>query len=668
MKYSAMSFRWLQAICYWVVHGNLTRRRRMMALRKDIFLCMHDHLSTFDPESSAKRPSKVAKEYQGSSWEKEDECEFEDVFLDETPKGLPPLRGIEHQIDFIPGATILNRPTYRSNPEETKELQRQIFELLDKGYIRESLSPCAMPVLLVPKKDGTWRMCVDCRAVNQIKSKWISSDSHVRRRRVEDNLQDKARTFESCFAYFARRKVVWKHGEMCVLYRQTYILGYIVSSQGVEVDPEKGKEQEDAFLKIKDCLTIVFVLALPDFDKLFEIECDASGVGIGAVLSQENRPVAYFSEKLSGVMLNYPVYDKEMYALIRALETWQHYLLPKEFTIHTDHEALRYITESFPSVIRYKKGKDNVVADALSRRYALLSYLDSHLIGFAYIRELLSDDLDFRDKYNVCEKGADGKFYRHDDYIFKESRLCIPQGSMRDILIREAHEGGLMGHFGVTKMLQTLKEHLFWPKMRRDVERFSKIAHFIAYHKTNDAVNVANSFFRVIVRLHGIPRSIVSDRDTDGQTEVVNRVLSTLLRSIIKKNVKTWEDCLPHVEFAYNHTVHSTIKMSPFEVVYGFNPTTSLDMLPLPQKQVMNRDGKAKAEYVRKLHQQPKGVQAITAGRWSFQVLEKVNDNAYKLDLPGEYNMSATFNVSDLTPYEDSVDLRTNLFQEGGMM
>ncbi|XP_016690821.1 uncharacterized protein [Gossypium hirsutum] len=81
--------------------------------------------------------------------------EFQDVFPDETPKGLPPLRGIEHQIDFIPGATIPNRSAYRSNPEETKELQRQILELLDKGYIRKSLSQCAVLVLFVPKKDGT---------------------------------------------------------------------------------------------------------------------------------------------------------------------------------------------------------------------------------------------------------------------------------------------------------------------------------------------------------------------------------------------------------------------------------------------------------------------------------------------------------------------------------
>jgi hypothetical protein len=81
---------------------------------------------------------------------------FDDVFPEDIHNGLPPLRGIEHQIDLVPGASISNRPAYRSNPEETKEFQRQVDELLMmKGYIHESMSPCVVPVLLVPKKDGT---------------------------------------------------------------------------------------------------------------------------------------------------------------------------------------------------------------------------------------------------------------------------------------------------------------------------------------------------------------------------------------------------------------------------------------------------------------------------------------------------------------------------------
>ena len=78
--------------------------------------------------------------------------EFQDVFPLDLPEGLPPVRGIEHQIDFIPGAQIPNKPTYRSNPQEALELQRQVNELLAQGYVRESLSPSAVPTLLVPKK------------------------------------------------------------------------------------------------------------------------------------------------------------------------------------------------------------------------------------------------------------------------------------------------------------------------------------------------------------------------------------------------------------------------------------------------------------------------------------------------------------------------------------
>jgi hypothetical protein len=87
--------------------------------------------------------------------------EYEDVFLNDVPSGLPPVRGIEHQIDFVLGATIPNRQAYWSNLEETKELQRQVEELMAKGHMRDSMSSCAVKVLLVPKKDGTWRMCVD---------------------------------------------------------------------------------------------------------------------------------------------------------------------------------------------------------------------------------------------------------------------------------------------------------------------------------------------------------------------------------------------------------------------------------------------------------------------------------------------------------------------------
>ncbi|KAK1666146.1 hypothetical protein QYE76_054305 [Lolium multiflorum] len=337
--------------------------------------------------------------------------------------------------------------------------------------------------------------------------------------------------------------------------------------------------------------------------------------------------------------------------------------------------------------------------------------------------------------------------------------LLCPSGSVN---ILESHAGGLMGHFGREKTLLMLADHFYWPKMRRDVDRyvrrcitcnksksklkphglytplpapttpwedismdfvlglprtkrghdsifvvvdrFSKMSHFIACHKSDDASHIANLFFREIVRLHGVPKTIVSDRDvkfmsyfwktlwrklgtkllfsttchpqTDGQTEVVNRTLSQLLRSMIKKNLKEWEECLPHVEFAYNRAVHSTTELCPFEVVYGFKPITPLDLLPLPIHERVNMEASKRADYVKKIHEKTKELiekkgksnaarmnkkrkemlfkpgdlvwvhfrkdrfpklrksKLKPRGDGPYKVLAKINDNAYSIDLP----------------------------------
>ncbi|KAI3457182.1 hypothetical protein Pfo_013845 [Paulownia fortunei] len=710
------------------------------------------------------------------------------------------LPRIEHQIDFIPGAIIPNQPAYRSNPEETKELQRQ--------------------------KDGTWRMCVDCRAINNIT---VNGYHQIRMKEGDEwkavfktkyglyewlvmpfGLTNAPSTFMRLMNHILRAflgkfvvvyfddiliysknlddhvkhltlvlKVLRKERLFANLKKCTFctdklvFLGFVVSAKGVEVDEEKVNAIQDwptptiinqvrsfhglasfyrrfvrdfssiaaplievikknAFKLIKDKLTNAPLLVLPNFTKMFEIECDASGIGIGGVLMQEGRPIAYFSEKLSGATLNYPTYDKELYALVRTLETWQHYLWPKKFVIHTDHESLKHL-----------KGQHK-----LSRRHAKwVEFIET----FSYVI-----------KYKQGKKNV---FYLHDDFLFRENKLCVPHSSLRQLLVREAHSGGLMGHFGVAKNLGVLHKHFFWPHMKRDVERicakcisckqaksrqqphglyiplpipsahwvdismdfilglpktkrgrdsvfmvvdrFSKMAHFIACHKTDDASHVANLFFREIVRLHGMPRTIVSDRDTrflsyfwktlwgklgtkllfsitchpqtDGQTEVVNRTLSTLLRAIIQKNLKTWENYLPHVEFAYNRCIHSATKFSPFEIVYDFNSLTPLDLIPLPlNKQfVIQIHEKAKQHIERRTEQYAKQANKgrkkviFEPGDWVWlhirkDLVERINDNAYKLELPGEYGVSASFNVSDLSLFDvDDEDLRTNPFQEG---
>jgi len=98
--------------------------------------------------------------------------EFLNVVPEDFPQGFTPMREIQHAIDFIPGVVIPNRLAYRTSPQDHAEITRQVEELLKKGLIQESVSPCVVPAILVPKKDRSWRMCIDSRAVNKITIKY----------------------------------------------------------------------------------------------------------------------------------------------------------------------------------------------------------------------------------------------------------------------------------------------------------------------------------------------------------------------------------------------------------------------------------------------------------------------------------------------------------------
>ncbi|XP_075515403.1 uncharacterized protein LOC142550046 [Primulina tabacum] len=360
--------------------------------------------------------------------------EFEYVFPEELPQGLSPLRGIEHQIDLVPGSVLPNRPAYRSNPEETKKLQRQVSELLDRGFVRESMSPCAVPVLLVPKKDGSWHMCVDCRAINNITIKYrhpiprlddmldelhgacifskidLKSGYHQIRMREGDEWKTAFKTKYGLYEWmvmpfgltnapstFMR---LMNHVLRAHIGNKLVFLGFVVSSQGIQVDEDK-------------------VSAIRDWP---------TPTTIGQYLRGQLK-----------------------------LNKW--------------HAKWVAFIGTFPYIIKYKQGKDNVVADALSRRYVLISTLESKILGFGHMKELYLLDEDFKEIFETCMHGPHVKFYLHNGFLFREDRLCIPKSSIRELLVREAHGGGLMGHFGVAKTLNCLHEHFYCPHMKRDVER-----------------------------------------------------------------------------------------------------------------------------------------------------------------------------------------------------
>ncbi|KAK1668772.1 hypothetical protein QYE76_056931 [Lolium multiflorum] len=179
---------------------------------------------------------------------------------------------------------------------------------------------------------------------------------------------------------------------------------------------------------------------------------------------------------------------------------------------------------------------------------------------------------------------------------------------------------------------------------------------------------------------------------------------------MIKKNLKEWEECLPHVEFAYNRAVHSTMELCPFEVVYGFKPITPLDLLPLPIHERVNMEASKRAYFVRKIHLKTKELiekkgksnaarmnkckemlfkpgdmvwvhfrkdrfpklrksKLLPRGAGPYKVLAEINDNAYSIDLSeDDFSVSNSFNVADLTPYdgEDLGASRSTPFEGGG--
>ena len=148
--------------------------------------------------------------------------------------------------------------------------------------------------------------------------------------------------------------------------------------------------QQESFDSLKQVVSTAPVLKIVDPEKPFDLETDASGVAVGAVLNQEGRPIAFESKKLTPTQQRWPVHEQELYAIIHALKIWRHYLYGAQFKVYTDHHTLKYfcsqpdlrgrqgrwaeLMQEFHMEILYRKGRDNVVADALSRIMYSMSF------------------------------------------------------------------------------------------------------------------------------------------------------------------------------------------------------------------------------------------------------------------------------------------------------
>jgi ribonuclease HI len=196
------------------------------------------------------------------------------------------------------------------------------------------------------------------------------------------------------------------------------------------------------------------------------VRCDASGAAIGAVLSQDNRHVSYFSEKMNETKRKYSTYDKEFYAIIQALKKCRHYLVPQEFFLYSDNQALEFITrqdklnqrhakwiefmQNFTFVIKHIVGNAKKVVDALSRRCLILQEFQVKTLAFEHLKDMYCDDPYLKEEYEACENillrdmSQCIEYMIQEGFLFKGNQLCIPKCSMRDNLLKENHSGGLV--------------------------------------------------------------------------------------------------------------------------------------------------------------------------------------------------------------------------------
>ncbi|KAJ7942659.1 Ty3/gypsy retrotransposon protein [Quillaja saponaria] len=524
--------------------------------------------------------------------------EFIDVFAE--PKSLPPERSFDHSITLKEGSQPVNQRPYRYGPLQKDIIEKLVKEMMGNHIIRASTSSYASPVVLVKKKDDSWRFCIDYRRLNSItvKNKFpipiiedlldelqgaklflkldLRSGYHQIRMRKEDIHKTAFKTHEGLYEFIVmpfgltnapatfqglmnnvfrpllrRQHTLFAKRSKCTVgSQQVEYLGHLINKEGVSADPRKiqamvdwptpnsvkslrgflgltgyyrrfiqnyGKVSkpltnllkkdgfqwteatEKAFNNLKHMMTQAPVLALPNYQQPFVVEIDASGNGIGAVLLQQGHPLAFLSKAFGPKHLALSTYEKELIAVVYAVLKWRQYLLGRHFIIQTDHQSLKYMLEQkecnpilqkwLPKLmgmdyeIHYKKGKENIVADALSRVEHSKEVQETEAAVCVAISTVNSDILQrvidswetdefLRELVPKLQAGSikDSKFTWQEGLLKKRGKLVVGKNpELRKDLLDLFHASSVGGHSGVQATLKRLQNVFYWKGMQRAV-------------------------------------------------------------------------------------------------------------------------------------------------------------------------------------------------------
>ncbi|KAJ9552642.1 hypothetical protein OSB04_016687 [Centaurea solstitialis] len=345
-----------------------------------------------------------------------------------------------------------------------------------------------------------------------------------------------------------------------------------------------GGKQQEAFDELRKRLCEAPVLTLPEGVEDMVVYCDASHQGLGAVLMQRGKVIAYASRQLKPHECNYPTHDLVLGAVVFALKMWRHYLYGVKCTIYTDHKSLKYlmdqpnlnmrqrrwldVVKDYDCEILYHPVKANVVADALSRnpidqpirglclRMTVMTPL-LELIGKAQEEAVL--DVNAKSEQIISEIPKLDRDIR--GLLTRYGRIWVPQlGGNHQILFEEAHKS----KFSIPKTPRGFDA--IWVI----VDRLTKSAHFLPIQESSSVEKLADIFVREIeeigTKLHF---STAFHPQTDGQSERTIQTLEDMLRVCVLDFGGSWDRYLPLAEFSYNNSFHASIGMPPFKMLYG---------------------------------------------------------------------------------------------------